>query len=403
MFQYLDLFDLCAVADVCHRFRQNAKPCFAHSKKKDLNVKNDIIKHGNQRHSLNQVILKISKILRNFGEFIAEFEDRSMTYPRFDCACWGQPWAVDLFPRAIYVRSFIELLVRYSSKNLTKFDLCVFELCDGIASTMGPLFGGLHRLELSSIEVGEVFLRKWPLWSAELRVVRFHEVSAPQGQVCFLRHPFPKLVKISIVNIKGVSPNDIAEMLKYNPQLKEIEIRGSDCELRLLNILPLIVEHVPEVESLTLRFEKDNPEDLGYVKYLIQLSELSSLTLEQHRSFGTKCLASAIRKMVAANIPIKYLRLCNLCLSLESGDFVNAVSKLKQLETMRLVINSGPYYIFPLSEVLKTCSKLTTLHLLLQHVPTILRAEKILTLIRCSEKLQSLVIKMSSVIRYSNR
>lgn len=115
--QYLDLLDFCAVAEVCHRFRQNAKACFAHSKKKNLNVKNDIIKHKNHRYSFNQVISKISKILRNFGGFISKFEEKSMAcaHHDFEDIGWSYRWKPEekFIWRAIYVRSIIiELLVR---------------------------------------------------------------------------------------------------------------------------------------------------------------------------------------------------------------------------------------------------------------------------------------------------
>lgn len=46
IFQYLDLIDLCAVADTCRRFRQNAKACFAYSKRENLNLGNDVLSDG---------------------------------------------------------------------------------------------------------------------------------------------------------------------------------------------------------------------------------------------------------------------------------------------------------------------------------------------------------------------
>lgn len=89
---------------------------------------------------------------------------------------------------------------------------------------MGLQVERLLKLELYNIKFGELFSRMWPLWSAELREVRFVRVFVSRRKFDCLHHPFPKLVKISLYWLDDLNYNDIAEMLKYNPQLKELGI-----------------------------------------------------------------------------------------------------------------------------------------------------------------------------------
>lgn len=60
VFKHLKLADLCAVAEVCRRFKKNATTCFELSEKKDLILSEDIKCDGD---SNDQVIFKMSKIL----------------------------------------------------------------------------------------------------------------------------------------------------------------------------------------------------------------------------------------------------------------------------------------------------------------------------------------------------
>lgn len=58
VFKHLDLQSLCAVADVCNRFRQNAKVCFEHSETKELKY------NFSKGDPVSKLILKMAKILR---------------------------------------------------------------------------------------------------------------------------------------------------------------------------------------------------------------------------------------------------------------------------------------------------------------------------------------------------
>lgn len=98
VFEYSNLSDLSSIADACNRFKQNARDCFAYSKWTHLLSTKDFQTHGDM---LNQMLLKTSKVLRNFGHPIVIFKERSML-------CNGLS-----FYRWTFQRKVIELLSRH--------------------------------------------------------------------------------------------------------------------------------------------------------------------------------------------------------------------------------------------------------------------------------------------------
>lgn len=70
VFKYLDMPGLCAAADVCSRFGQNAKICFTQSGFQNLDFPYDIYQDKDSQNKLNSVMLRTSRFLSNFGASI---------------------------------------------------------------------------------------------------------------------------------------------------------------------------------------------------------------------------------------------------------------------------------------------------------------------------------------------
>lgn len=339
VFNHLEWLDLCAVANVCQRFRQNAQ---AYSKGKILDLRNDIKGHGD---TLDRVVFKTSKVLRHFGNFIVEFKEGGML---------DSYSGASLESRKIYWRSIIELLARYSSQALTILELGRI-CCDS------PFGERYRRLDCC-------------------------EVSVPWRR-------FPKLKKIKLLDVDDFSPDTIVEMLKCNPQLKAFEFLSYVACLKIEILLPSIVEHIPEIETLSICIRSGEPlHILGEEqikdessKYFSQFTRLSSLELEIY-SNGDHFALLAISAIAAANISLKHLHFRTWSVE----PHVEFISKFKQLESLKLICShevSVPYFL----EICRNCNQLSTIHLFVFRASSL---ENIIEIIKHSENLRSVAIKI---------
>lgn len=384
VFKYLNLLELNESAAVCKRFRQNARECFARSKKNDLDLFVDIHRAGD---TLDRVITKAWSVLRNFGEFITRVKvdnGNRTDYPYLKAMC--SP-------------AIIELLVRYChtvnathGKALRDLELFAFDFQDDFAHTMGPLIERLHTLTLRCCNIEGMFLSLWPVWATELRELRLIGINVTWKRFDCLHQRFPKLVKIVLHYIYDLNISDIAKMLKFNPQLKEIELNDC-CSLPFVgNTFVLIAEYVPEVETLNLisnRLHKNRE----CIQHFAKLSKLKSLTLR----IGSTDALSVIGTIAPANISLKYLCIWELDFLTRADRVIDVISKFKRLETLKLQQVMGlstPHLI----EICKHCCELSTIHTFGDFLPT---PDNILEIVRSLTKLRSLHIRPWNVSAYN--
>lgn len=142
--------------------------------------------------------------------------------------------------------------MRYTGSALKDLEIMNFKFTDDISLIMRPIVQHLHKFNLYHIEIEEMFFSNiLPNWAAELRELRIERSRG--GNFDFLHGPLPNLSKITLGNTANLNANDMNEMLKYNPQLKEILYYRNTCPDECVrNILPSLVEYVPEIESLHL-------------------------------------------------------------------------------------------------------------------------------------------------------
>lgn len=108
--------------------------------------------------------------------------------------------------------------------------------------------------------------------------IEIEEIGTTWKELNVLHRPFPKLVKVSLMGIANWQTNDVTEMLKYNPQLREIEFHSNKKLCSRNSILPSLVEYVPDI-YLFIRINAERISlDREYVKHFGQLRKLSSLT-----------------------------------------------------------------------------------------------------------------------------
>lgn len=305
VFYHMNLLDLCAVAEVCNRFKQNAQVCFALSQKTNLVLMKDVQSAGD---TPNQILSKTLKVLRNFGKSVVAFTEQNDE--QFYIETHTELWQ-------IIRRKIIELLIRYSSGNLTELGIVQFNSTDDIAPTVRPLIERLHKFQLLNCTIRETSLgmRILLLRASELRELRIETIHG--GQFDCLHRPFPALVKVVLKAIDNLNSDDITEMLKYNPQLKQIELsynKGVNTLDSTGNILPSIAKHVRGIESPNISLmPRRSPLNRLNVNYFGQLSKLRSLSLVVlFRCEDTDYIVSEICAISLVNIALKHLVLKNL-------------------------------------------------------------------------------------------
>lgn len=232
VFEFLDPYDLTAIADVCTKFRQNA-------------VRSARLKceHKYIGLCINSPVYCYSK-LRNFGAFA------KMVYvDGFDCGKES---------RAKYQKCFIELLNQYCTGTSINLTIWKFYFTDEIALLMQPSLARIRKLLLIDCVLGESIMKNLSLQSPELRELTFEccgivtECVMPSE---YLRTKFQKLESISYQYDEFVDNIIIiGEILKQNQQLKQIEMDW--CAKIDDDIFQSIVKYVPGMEKIAFCSER---------------------------------------------------------------------------------------------------------------------------------------------------
>lgn len=333
-FKYLDPVDLCAIADVCSRLRETAQASFAHSNLYGMTLPRDILVGCGEMTASSQ-LLKMSRMVRNFGPLVSELreveEDECNFFNQFD----GKA-------RSKYRHRLFELVTKYCTQNLEVLQLTHFAATDQMLSYLDP-FVHLRRLYLNAYETSEALLERLPALCPHLTYLGFSSCRTTGEKLKPLRfdvldRPFPKLLILSFIDVDNLQNSDIDAILKWNRQLICLFVSG--CRNVDIRIVKSIAEHVPTIEHINLHIGKNasikgfSPKEFG------KLGKLKSLTMEFPKR-STDAVVSAIHQMAKANVPLIKLKLESLTLKRNLNQFVDAISNMKTLETLYLRATRG--------------------------------------------------------------
>lgn len=208
IFGHLDLLDLCTVADVCTRFRENAKLYFAKKEYKDINLNRAYDEEG---------MLGLCKVLRNTGP-LAEFV--RMQLP---------PSTANEREEEIGT-AIIELISLHCNER-ARIILKHFRVEDELIETLPHLV--ILQIEKSDSTKAQI---NGELEELIQDIPQTINVSAVTG-----------LEKLSL-NLLDLDHEIFEKALENNPDLKKIELiycRNIDDR-----IFPLIAAKAPQIESL---------------------------------------------------------------------------------------------------------------------------------------------------------
>lgn len=395
VFKWLNLIDLCAVADTCSRFRENAKICFEFSKKNNLILPDDIVGDSFSVNE-NEAILNTARVLRNFGKNIIEYKEKTTTNNRIrsNNNSASTAW------RLVFRRKIIKLLNQYCRGNLIELQFMIFIFDDEAVLMMRPLLGSIKKLSFMLCGINETLLHNLPSWCPELQEFLLHKVFSnrirpgmPVGfeYERFLRtalfQPFHKLEKIVFVRCDMLA-DDIKEVLKCNPQLKGIIVNENCVDD---DIFQIIAEHASQIEFLSVGLLDRRDSRNSNLLYLRQLKRLQTFKLMISPSIGwsTYYMAWSLNNISGANIPLKKLQLAYADFSLYArNEIITEIKKFKQLQVLDLLKVKG--LTEPLiADACKNLPELSKLDVKMDFTPT---RECILEIIGNANKLASLKI-----------
>lgn len=423
LFKYLDLSDLCAVADVCSRFRQNSTIAYVHSKYKRFHLPASIHRDGD---SQQQILSKFSKVLHLFGRsmnaFVADikifkcncgkklrpnysqnFFEMLIHYCRaifngfkFTEKTESSVCNCDEESRTKYQRKVVELLVQHCSGTLKKVLFYKeFNLTDETILEMRPLLEGLQ--EFAYVGASELLLKMLPLWSPELRELKLFSVPELNSKENYWR--FNGLKNLASIHFRGIhdlNNDDVEEILKSNPQLERIRIHNC-ANVDYCSILQVIAKHAPEVKSLTILntvFYTGELYDLN-TEFFGGFKNLEALWL--NFGLGVSNLELVIWEITSANSTLKHLNI--ECFGVTNPElFVGGILNLKELKVLELTDVIG----LTATDICSICRYSSEVRL---KVDVILNGENLMQLIENAENLTSLTITYLSISlpRWSNK
>lgn len=406
----MDLTDLCSVADVNSRFRQNSRNQFASPKFQhdflcldysDIGARLTLFTRDqpngetNETRSVvlmnlspNQKLLRISKFLRNFGMLVESI--------RVDGKRDDDSYRNDIF----------SLISIYCTGTLTELMITCCEITGEIETYLRPLLRHIHKLSFSSCHNSQFYERMLSSWSPQLRELKF------SGRLLIMPNPthilgqvFPKLVLISFCRVSNLDNTALEGFLRLNPQLKKIGLLA--CPNINGSIFQSIATHVHQLEALQIDMIAD-----GNLKHFGQLKNLSTLKLwffDVNLQPVFTCdqdypavMPSILHEIHAANIPLQHLRIGHITgLFYETDQLIDAISKLESLKTLFLL---GYGLRLEIAHVLRICKQLPELsELILAKIQLMMTPDDLLELIRYSPKLQTLHHIESDVFIESRR
>lgn len=325
LFKYLNLDDLCAVADVCSRFRRNAQTHFSYSKLKELYS----ISYCICRAADN--VKRAENVLSIFGNFVKSIKLEVLHH---HCD----------IPRGHHKR-VAQMLRRHCCETLHELVVERYFINDEIALLIHPALANLRTFSMIECTVAKSFVKLLPKWSPklrELRIVdsnRIKNIGTPnEGQPIPLT--YDKLETLYMERITDVVYVDLVEdVLKSSPLLKKIEV--VTCQNKGNRICSSIVKYAPQIENL--RFHGGCARHELYPSYFGRLTKLQSLAMTFYTDVKSNIhhhiehVLTVLNDIIVGDIPLENLELNGFQLHDKGDRFADEISKLKKLKTLRLL------------------------------------------------------------------
>lgn len=285
--KFLDLENLCQMANVSKQFRSIAELVFHQYYRNEIFKNQDLSRH---------VLCKFGHLIKYINECF-EFN--------------------------------VEGITKYCQPNLEHLTLYWISID---CNLMEPIFGRLKCLNISECDfIGDA--KKLFQNCLQLEKLRFNPRSYRKWDNLLVQK-FPKL--------KEFSQNDrmrcetLHEFLLLNSQLEKLDIGILSED----ESIAAIVKHAPNLVALNLFLWSPNSESIKPTKEgileLAKLSKLKTLELVSHKGFHNEFGGPLIKSLANAKMPIEELSLYGFSTSFETGININDLCTFKMMNTLRL-------------------------------------------------------------------
>lgn len=304
IFDYLDVMDLCSVAEVCERFRANAQRQFA--------------VHHKSLHFLEVATLnkhRMASFIENFGQFAKKLNVSRHHLPRPITMC------------------FTNMLLWHFT-SLEEVTLHRFTLDEKFAELLFPLFVRLKKLCLYECRISNAFSNVLANCSelTKIKVIESYVEKSVWQPMCL-----PKLESFTVIESVSSQSEYLPEFLTGNSQLRKIglELPGT------INVNKVVATfaHLVHIEKLVLSLCRDTnvERSLNAWSHLIPLvtrmRRLTKLKIFGYKFLPSKSIAQLFNAMAAAKVPVEHLELRRGGLD---ALIVDAICNLKSLKTLSL-------------------------------------------------------------------
>lgn len=356
VFSFLDVIDLINAAEVCHRFKENARSKFAvqHKKLPWFRTTSAITSKIN--------LLHISRLLRNFGMCIDRLRIESPMKPN----------------------QLMQLIVRHCGPALRTLTMINVTMDDrALMQRLRSVLSHLQYLEM--YECNELFIQMLPSCKAlrRLTIMRIpftlHSESDADSVYSSLNRCFPKLDWAYFVSMDFMTSTHFANFLKKNSHLKALGILPLTDAL----MLQAICQHVPLIEELYL--ECSGAMEWELARCLEQLTALKKIELTD---FGVlpETYPLIMNALMSCESVIEHLGFRN-CLLTDAD--IEDICNMVHVKSLRF--ENYTYAPIEFSHILTICKELNIekLELIDSHVVTM---DELLMLVDAAKKLSVLWI-----------
>lgn len=299
----LSIMDLCSVAETCTRLKDVATIIFAKSYK--TCQFNDL--------SLN-TIHEMRRMLLNFGSSITDLT----IGPSYD------------FERQFDGMSarVLDLVIRCCSKSLESLRLKDYEISDHLIGKLRPMFG---KLKLLHIEDGYINGDGKQLLASCKSLVELKVINLENDEIGMIfENKFPKLESFKYQkNYEDYEDYDLETFVSQHKGLKAFSMGNyqADCS----TLFPVLAKNCLDLEKLIITGGHSSDSAHDYVtalKSLLALKKLAKLKI--------KCDKENVTEFIQELPQLSSLEFLELWHVQSDAEFVLALSKLKNLKTLRL-------------------------------------------------------------------
>lgn len=295
IFHKLNLHDLCAVANVCTRFKSIAINVFCSTYKKRKNVVRDLVVENRKSHPLS--LAQIELFMRTFGPEVNAFE-------------------IDASKPSLIL---LGMCVDHCPK-LQVLDVCVTPASNGRPHEhIRHLLPRLKQLKLASpYPVDDLFVGDWQL-------EMLHLINFDPGTVDTTIIKLPHLRELRVHSYyTELTEQLLVQLLSHTSQLHKLLIRGLT-----INPLPFkqLPQYLPNIHELTIESCKFGGEWEGVMVEWNELPSLKSLLLIE---IDTRFVEMILQSLLLGEVSLK-------CLQIKSDitdNIIECIGQMPRIETI---------------------------------------------------------------------